>query len=71
MPALFDAENRALDTMARQRDRLLQERERLLALRLVETKRFLEGQQALQDTQDRIRAARRQATGARPEGSSR
>jgi len=59
MPPLFDSENRSLDTMASQRALLLREREALLALRLVETKRFLEGQRALLETQEQIRIAAR------------
>lgn len=59
MSALFDAENRSLEKMALQRAGLLREREALLALRLIETKRFLEGQRALLETQDQIRAAAR------------
>jgi hypothetical protein len=64
MSALFEAENRALRTMAKERSQLLHEREELLASRLVETKRFLENQLALQEAQERIRAARRQFSSA-------
>ena len=59
MSALFEAENRALRTMAKERSQLLREREELLASRLVETKRFLENRLALQEAQERVRAARR------------
>lgn len=64
MPALFEAENRALRTMAKERSQLLREREALLASRLAETKRFLENQLALQEAQERIRAARRNSGSA-------
>ena len=64
MPALFEAENRALRTMATERSQLLREREALLASRLAETKRFLENQLALQEAQERIRAARRNSGSA-------
>ena len=63
MPPLFDSENRSLDTMASQRASLMREREALLALRLVETKRFLERQRALLETQEQLRVAARGAAG--------